>query len=675
MVLLLSIFDDWASSPQLAAREQQSISALNWAAACVLKVFLTRADGAVGWLTIITGHANIDAAKVASPLLRRLIAHLTHAHGLIKLPSLIPDEVVKDENDRNRMLMPTQLGKSTYKSLFVSMGIVQPLAPWDFCIVEADAGVGDLLDLAGDSYMSEPLGQRPDSQCPLWAGLMAIDPDCRSNARRQKACDERAESLKQRLAQKRRDARRLQRNDSTTKPQLDNLAKKLPAFVGTPDGMLDGYLEDPETLIDTGRAVLHLGATERPAVGERPPALHDDTDIPDELALAMACQELGVVAAPSQWVRRRQGLFPTRSFRAGEIIFDATTATGWTKPSGCPMHAAREMLPHGPLAILTVEAVDTICRQPSVWALAGQPGRDPWAAMIVVQAQEKVVATVVAKASPGSSFPHFVAAQDITPFSCELVWDIDATQGTIAPTVKAILPGIVPTPRRRPPRRTAQAQTPRGNGETEAPEAIGGKRKEEQDKDHEGGGQGATPRTKRAKKKASKKTKEEEPDEDNPEGSGSGEDMFDDGNGEEDQEEEEEPDQEEEEEEEEDQSRTAGTAAKKNGSGPKRARTSTGAGTARAGAESGGVARQPAGTWLATLEKPKADLHLHEGAVTLTYHKATKQVKKKTILLTLSDGQLVPVAGDPPSGAVPYGLDEKTLVHVGTEAGLDFLGG
>ena len=77
---------------------------------------------------------------------------------------------------------------------------------------------------------------------------------------------------------------------------------------------------------------------------------------------------------------------------------------------------------------------------------------------------------------------------------------------------------------------------------------------------------------------------------------------------------------------------------------------------------------------LATLEKPKAELRLHEGIVTLIYHKATKQVKKKTILHTLFSRQLVPATEDP-LGAVAYELDETTLVHVGTEAGLDLVGG
>jgi hypothetical protein len=140
-------------------------------------------------------------------------------------------------------------------------------------------------------------------------------------------------------------------------------------------------------------------------------------------------------------VRGRPGLFPTKAFAAGEIIFEAATATGWIKASGCAMQVAKEQLPNAQaLTVLTVEAVETF-RQPSVWVLAGQPSRDPWAVMRVVHAADPVAATVVADASQGVASLRFRAALDMSPFSCELVWDIAATQGSVAPAVQAAFPG------------------------------------------------------------------------------------------------------------------------------------------------------------------------------------------------------------------------------------------
>ncbi len=62
------------------------------------------------------------------------------------------EEIVKHKEDRGRVLFPKQRGQDFYGQLLEGVGLTTSRSEaWDFTLVEVDAGVGDLMTLAGET--------------------------------------------------------------------------------------------------------------------------------------------------------------------------------------------------------------------------------------------------------------------------------------------------------------------------------------------------------------------------------------------------------------------------------------------------------------------------------------------------------------------------------------------
>ena len=165
-MVLLSSADNVADSLSMNACEQSMLKSIDCEHASVARLYLSWEAGQTGWLTIVLNHTDLDRLQQeGSPLLKRLISSLK-CHKSVAITCLQPasaEEIVRDSSDKGRAMFPAQRGHALYKRLFERLGITQPgmSQAWDFTMVEADAGVGELMPMAAAALdETTPYGRR-----------------------------------------------------------------------------------------------------------------------------------------------------------------------------------------------------------------------------------------------------------------------------------------------------------------------------------------------------------------------------------------------------------------------------------------------------------------------------------------------------------------------------------
>ena len=109
------------------------------------------------------------------------------------------------------------------------------------------------------------------------------------------------------------------------------------------------------------------------------------TEVPSEISRTKHRADAGVIAAWSQWVPARMGLFPTKRFKQGDTILTGASAMGsWILVAdaspGAAVRVAQEAGEACPVTMVVVKQVHMF-RQASTMILPGQPRRGPWALM------------------------------------------------------------------------------------------------------------------------------------------------------------------------------------------------------------------------------------------------------------------------------------------------------
>ena len=112
-----------------------------------------------------------------------------------------PDEIIKDADDRGRVLFPAQSGQDFYKRLFRALNLGSDSGMWDFVIVEMDGGVCDLMELAGNVHMlaMERVAEAAARISPRLVAFLSSSTGCRPNVQREKACQARVQRRMQML--------------------------------------------------------------------------------------------------------------------------------------------------------------------------------------------------------------------------------------------------------------------------------------------------------------------------------------------------------------------------------------------------------------------------------------------------------------------------------------------
>ena len=125
---------------------------------------------------LLVNQADIAVAKQSSPLMHRIMtqAELGHASTLTGLDAPSAEEVVKDAAT-GRHLFVSQKGQVFFKRLLTLWGVLPDVGvPWDFVLLEPDAGVADLMqwvaDKVPDMFASGALADT--SSDLLWAGCL-----------------------------------------------------------------------------------------------------------------------------------------------------------------------------------------------------------------------------------------------------------------------------------------------------------------------------------------------------------------------------------------------------------------------------------------------------------------------------------------------------------------------
>ena len=153
-----------------------------------LRVFLGwKGDPRVGWAVVLCNHPDADHAMAASQLLRGVYESVaaTTTGAVLNLENIAQEENVKDA--KRQALFPAQRGQAFYIRLFRDLGIWrgprgatvgQPEGPeWRFCIVEADAGVGDVLELVVESLQAgdiQPAIGNDGAPAAFWIGAVTL---------------------------------------------------------------------------------------------------------------------------------------------------------------------------------------------------------------------------------------------------------------------------------------------------------------------------------------------------------------------------------------------------------------------------------------------------------------------------------------------------------------------
>ena len=151
--------------------------------------------------------------------------------------------------------------------------------------------------------------------------------------------------------------------------------------------------------------------------------------------------DCGVVAASSQWIAGRVGLFPTKKFNKGSLICTGTSEMGFwmhvDDTQATMKSAAHQAAPTSRTSrVVVILELTRMFRSSQSYILVGQPQRDVWAAMQVTTAGSQVKPTVRAEIQPGELGNEclcFMALEDMEPFSCELIWSIDDVAGCLVP--------------------------------------------------------------------------------------------------------------------------------------------------------------------------------------------------------------------------------------------------
>ena len=225
---------------------------------------------------------------------------------------------------------------------------------------------------------------------------------------------------------------------------LQGLTQKLPTLPAHAP-MLSSMLSDmgdmSQKMPDLTTQVTHLGTVD--GATSRALPSHDSNNstmstegkpsgmaaqMPSEIAQAKRCADAGVIAAWSEWVPARMGLFPTKRFQTGDVILTGASAMGRWIPVAdaspeAAVRAAQDAGMERPMTIVAVTQVHMF-RQASTMILVGDPRRDLWAVMQCSCGHTGWKPNVTVEfqhGDMGDDFLGFKVVVDIEPFDGELV--------------------------------------------------------------------------------------------------------------------------------------------------------------------------------------------------------------------------------------------------------------
>ncbi len=638
LVVLVASASDIIESSNLFAQEVALLLGVDIKSVLVMRLhlsWLAEEGGPVsGWATLPCNHQAPEQAAAASSLLRRVMTKLTMQKGgsICKLPLPKEADIVKNPHDQGRVVFPPQRGPDFYRKLLFALGVLkqETAEPWDFVLVEEDAGIGDGLLVA-----SQALAAAADASKLIWAGMVPHRQtvECRSRASRLRHLEgllKKAEEEAQAKAQV------ALGQDTGVRQEVQQLASRLPSPpLHAP--VLAEMLEEvcPRALVDTTAHTVCLGAVDAQVctvLPEKPANQEKDImeEMPDNLALARSCQEAGVHVARSQWDGLKRGLYPARRFRKGEVILTCKTGLDrWVcaddDSRGATIRAASNAGRNTPLAIYSVQQL-RVFRTPVTLICPGRPSRDPWAALQVSSAigPQSSVYLEMAHGNMDDSFLSVKAARDLEPFEAELLWCLGMVSGSSSPpslwppaqvaaeVSRALEEGSAERAAKR-----LRSCSPAGEQAPDALAASGGE----------------------ARPKA-------EPEAGPPQAELADITAPADAEG-----------------------HVAGSSAEATGSPEDGVSQATPANTA---AQEGLPHEVPAdATWLSSLEKPKCEVYLGSGQVWLDFKKPAKQLKQGVVLYACLDGT-INSTNVGKQFAMPYDIDQRSTVCV--DGAVDTLG-
>ena len=314
--VVVAILSDPVGTAGLVQKEHDFLAALNLQEVVVFRVFLQwRGDPGQpqqqGWLLILANTPAQGTLEECSPLLARVCKSVAVASGaLLGLPQL---EQRKVDNQRHAVLS-TQRGRDFYSRVLLDMGVMTQLmmmgmeAP-DFTFIEVDAGVGECVDVLAAAHRKNKA-----PECVVWIGGVTSAP-CKRSATN-------CHMYVAQVIQEHRDA--VVRGMDTTvaiDPRYHHCASQVP-LVPEPakllqdkiaSGLIQPLEEEPVPL----KTALDLSSVE---VLDKPTDRSFRQSCAATLALAMECAEHGVVVGYSFLGQQTFGLYPTKNFKAGDII-------------------------------------------------------------------------------------------------------------------------------------------------------------------------------------------------------------------------------------------------------------------------------------------------------------------------------------------------------------------
>lgn len=336
-VMIMGSAQNLSESCTLQAKEQSMLKMIDPHQTTIVRVFMAWSPGSglVGWLTFICNHAAVDAAKEdGGGLLRKVLSSTALKNGIIGgLPVLPAEECSKDKDFR--VLLPAQRGAACYEMIFQSLDITLG-SKGCCCILEADAGVGDLMQVVLGKLDSSDDAPTTTTR---WIGSISPQADARSNSARHRHVQT---MLDEATKTSIRHARKLRRRESRSHSALAEIAAKLPACPDQSE-MLVSALRNltisragiPATLAGTTTITecFELGHVEdtrakRPepastATDAQPPLLEP---MPHELKLSHMCINQKVLIGRSEHYACRRGLYPGQKFLKDDIILYGTGA-------------------------------------------------------------------------------------------------------------------------------------------------------------------------------------------------------------------------------------------------------------------------------------------------------------------------------------------------------------
>jgi len=372
---------------------------------------------------------------------------LTVMGAVLGLPVLSGDEKILDAS-RQHMLHPNQRGKQLYSFLFQALGVFTPvqlggMSPLDVVFVEVDTGVGELLTIVGEIVRVAPSGARSVStagfEVPLlkWAGGFCAGQKSWSTPQRTTHVQQMFDKIREN-AQKQR---LLQRQPSDTVAKLEAKSALLIPSPSIPKTLFEYLTQKHVASVSMVEIPVMLQATADSTIDQKDvqtdlqiPLLHCfEREAPAAIALTKKCIEAGVIIASSEVVPGCKGVFPARSFKQGEVIFQAAS------PS-------QQWLPEEDESVRGADARCCIelnlaqpFRKPKKRICVGDSSRFLWPNLNSSYATGRT-ANVCMKVNGGpmsDAFVHFEAKCDISEFSGELLLDyplVFRRQGHVAPS-------------------------------------------------------------------------------------------------------------------------------------------------------------------------------------------------------------------------------------------------